>query len=282
MTEWYQVRFRLTGNLHVGSGRWGFVLPCRPYLPGWTLWGALVVLLKQNGRWPGGYGELGRAVNEQCWLGHLFLEHGDGSRYLPSIAQARGGKTVFTWWQQEDGKSVAHPAPTLFRHGVVRSSEQDQESLGRLFLTENVQNHTNGPYQLVGIFRFAGREKDLPLEQGDCLRVGGNRQVSGAEITCLAVEPIPAPLGNDTFLGYQHLCCEPANNNLSLSGEVERIVLRRTRNTDGEKSEGFGQHFIDWGSHLVPGWEAYGKIKYAPNYDEKNGFCHGTLRCLGV
>jgi hypothetical protein len=35
--HWQQVSFRLSGSLFVGSGKWGFVLPCRPYLPGWTL-----------------------------------------------------------------------------------------------------------------------------------------------------------------------------------------------------------------------------------------------------
>ncbi|RWX48178.1 hypothetical protein H206_05298 [Candidatus Electrothrix aarhusensis] len=34
--QWYKISFRLSGSLHVGSGRWGFVLPCRPYVPGWT------------------------------------------------------------------------------------------------------------------------------------------------------------------------------------------------------------------------------------------------------
>ncbi|MCI5168779.1 MAG: hypothetical protein D3903_22480 [Candidatus Electrothrix sp. GM3_4] len=113
--QWYKVTFSLSGSLHVGSGRWGFVLPCRPYVPGWTLWGALVVLLKKTGRWPGGYGEIGRAVNEHCWLGHFFLEMNKDNRtyrYLPVVDRNQGGKTVFTWrrWPEKKGDHPYHPS----------------------------------------------------------------------------------------------------------------------------------------------------------------------------
>jgi len=275
--HWHQVSFRLSGSLFVGSYRWGFVLPCRHYLPGWTLWGALTVLLHKSGRWQGGYGAIGQRLNQECWLGHLFLQQEDGSRYLPAIDPQQGGKTVFDW--RGGGKTVAHPHPTRFRHGTVRSREQEPESLGRLFLTETVQPRN---YRLTGIFRHDGPVDKLLLP-GDALRVGGNRQVSGAEIVCEAVQPCPEELRRQ-FLLLQHLRCNPADNRLALSGELERIVLRRTRTQDGSRSDnsgrsGFGQHHVDWGCHLAPGWnglEAENQ-ECQPVQEAGGGFRHGTV-----
>ena len=241
--QWYKVTFTLSGSLHVGSGRWGFVLPCRPYVPGWTLWGALVVLLKKTERWPGGYGEIGQAVNKHCWLGHLFLEtdmDGDTYRYLPAVDQDKGGKTVFAWRDNLDQPADHLHPPTLFRHGVVRSHEQDQNSLGRLFLTESVQVRQKPPYRLSGIFYY-DRAENKPLFQiKDHLHIGGNRQVSGAEITCRTVQPLTDNDKNEVeknnLLHLQHLRCDPANSSLALTGELERIVLRRTRSACGNIS----------------------------------------------
>ena len=269
--HWYQVSFRLSGSLFVGSGRWGFVLPCRPYVPGWTLWGALVVLLKKSERWrQADYGEIGQRLNKQCWLGHLFLEQKDGSQYLPKIDRNQGSKTVFDWRGGKAGKS-----PTLFRHGTVRSSqEQGQDSLDRLFLTETVQPRN---YKLTGIFRYDGALDEL-LQLGDVLRIGGNRQVSGAEIVCEAVAPC-LDEQRRTFLKYQHLRCHnPADNTLALSGELERIVLRRTRKEDGADAGGFGQHFADWDFHLAPGWEGLEAQELSPvKYADDGSFRHGTV-----
>lgn len=268
--QWHQVSFRLSGSLFVGSGRWGFVLPCRPYVPGWTLWGALVVLLKKSGRWPGDYGEIGQRLNQQCWLGHLFLEQKDGSQYLPKIEPEQGGKTMFDWrggkWEQ---------SPTIFRHGTtVRSSqEQGQDSLGRLFLTETVQPRN---YKLTGIFCCCNGESEELLQLGNVLRIGGNRQVSGAEIICEEVK-LCSEEQQKRFLRYQHLRCNPADSALALSGELERIVLRRTRNDDGKLAGGFGQHFVDWGFHLAPGWEGRKEKEYQLIKEADGNFRHGTV-----
>ncbi len=280
--QWYKVTFTLSGNLHVGSGRWGFVLPCRSYVPGWTLWGALVVLLKKTGRWSGEYGEIGQAVNEHCWLGHLFLETnlgGETYRYLPAINTNRSGKTMFAW-RDNLGEPADHLLPpTLFRHGVVRSHEQNQDSLGRLFLTESVQARQDAFYRLSGIFRYDGAKKDLPFQERDRLCIGGNRQISGAEITCRTVQALDDSDENkvekNNLLHLQHLRCDPTNS--SLTGELERIVLRRTRSADGERSEGFGQHFVDWGIHLVPGWDGPEVREYRPVKRDTEEFRHGTV-----
>ena len=292
--QWYQVTFCLSGSLHVGSGRWGFVLPCRPYVPGWTLWGALIVLLKKTGRWgENGYAELGRAVNTHCWLGHLFLEADAGDdtyrstyRYLPVIDRTRRGKTKFSW-QNNDDDSVAHLSPpTLFRHGVVRSHEQNQDSLGRLFLTESVQAQPKALYRLSGIFSYDGEEKDLPFREKDRLQIGGNRQVSGAEITCQTVQALDDNDENEVernnLLNLQHLRCDPTNSSLALTGELERVILRRTRSACGNESNGFGQHFLDWGYHLAPGWQGPREQGYHPIFDNQEGFRHGTVQCLGA
>lgn len=283
--QWYKLSFSLSGSLHIGSGRWGFVLPSRSYVPGWTLWGALVVLLKKTGRWSGGYGEIGRAVNEHCWLGHLFLEtfgeteqEGSVYRYLPAIQSKQGEKTVFAWRDKNNRIVEDLLPPTLFRHGVVRSNEQDQESLGRLFLTETVQARQITPYRLNGIFGFNGIDS-LPFQEKDCLQIGGNRQVNGAEITCLDVQLLNDDEKNN-LLGLQHLLCDPTNNNTPLTGELERIVLRRTRSSDGKRTEGFGQHFVDWGYHLAPGWEASERHEYTPVKKDAEGFRHGTVEKL--
>ncbi len=283
--QWYKFSSSLSGSLHIGSGRWGFVLPSRPYVPGWTLWGALVVLLKKTGRWPGGYGEIGRAVNEHCWLGHLFLEtfvqteqEGRVYRYLPAIESKQGGKTVFAWRDSNDRVVEDLLPPTLFRHGVVRSNEQDQDSLGRLFLTETMQARQATPYRLSGIFGVNGIDF-LPFQKKDRLRIGGNRQVNGAEIICLDVQLLNGDEKNevekDNLLGLQHLLCQSTNN--TLTGEMERIVLRRTRSSDGKRTEGFGQHFVDWGCHLAPGWEVLERHGYAPVRKDAEGFRHGTV-----
>jgi len=276
--QWYRVSFRLSGSLFVGSGRWGFVLPCRPYVPGWTLWGAFVVLLKKSGRWrPGDYGKIGQRLNQECWLGHLFLQQEDGSLYLPKIDQNQGGKTVFAWCGGKDIVPADCQSPTLFRHGTVRNQEQGQDSLGRLFLTETVQPRN---YKLTGIFRYDGPLEEL-LQLGDVLRIGGNRQVSGAEIICEAVEPCDKEQRKQ-FLRRQHLRCNnPADNTLALSGELERIVLRRTRKDDGAPSGGFGQHFADWGCHLAPGWKGPDGQEYQLGKDaDDDSFRHGTVEPL--
>jgi hypothetical protein len=272
---WHKVSFRLTGSLFVGSGRWGFVLPCRPYVPGWTLWGALVVFLKKSGRWQGvDYGEIGHRLNQECWLGHLFLTQREDNCtycYLPAIEPEQGGKTVFAWRGSLEEPVDCLPPPTFFRHGTARSREQGEESLGRLFLTEIVQPRN---YKLTGIFRYDSAPDEL-LHPGDALRVGGNRQVSGAEIVCETVESCPEELRKQ-FLRRQHLYCNPADNELALSGELERIVLRRTRTEDGTYSGGVGQHHVDWGCHLAPGWEEQEKHSYQPV--KKNGCSrHGTV-----
>ncbi|MCI5137481.1 MAG: hypothetical protein D3922_03490 [Candidatus Electrothrix sp. AR1] len=279
--------FTLSGSLHVGSGRWGFVLPCRPYVPGWTLWGALVVLLKKTGRWSGGYGEIGQAVNEHCWLGHLFLETemGDDTyRYLPAVDQDKGGKTMFAWRDNLGQPTDLLLPPTLFRHGVVRSHEQDQNSLGRLFLTESVQARQDAPYRLSGIFRYDGAKKDLPFQERDRLRIGGNRQVSGAEITCRTVQTLDDNDENEVeknnLLHLQHLRFDPTNRSPTLTGELERIVLRRTRSACGDTSKGFGQHFLDWGNHLAPGWQGLREQRYKPILDKKGESRHGTVQCI--
>ncbi|WPD24668.1 MAG: hypothetical protein Q3M24_13360 [Candidatus Electrothrix aestuarii] len=284
--QWYHVSFLLSGSLHVGSGRWGFILPCRPYVPGWTLWGALVVLLKKTGRWPGQLGEIGCAVNQYCWLGHLFLEAGGAQttyRYLPVMNQMQGGKNIFTW-RDISGTSVDHlPPPTLFRHGVVRSHEQGQNSLGRLFLTESVQGRQGISYQLSGIFFYNGDKDKLPFQQEDRLLLGGNRQVNGAEIICSSV----SPLGDNKALtlpkGYSkqhHLRPELSEGNLALTGELERIVMRRTRSACGKKSNGFGQHFLDWGIHLAPGWHSSNQQDHQPLFDKQDAFRHGTIQTI--
>ena len=274
--HWQQVSFRLSGSLFVGSGKWGFVLPCRPYLPGWTLWGAFVVLLKKSGRWSGCYGEIGQRLNQKCWLGHLFLQQEDGSLYLPAIDPKQGGKTVFDWRDRNNQVAAGLP-PTLFRHGTVRSREQGQESLGRLFLTETVQPRK---YRLTGILCCDSPPDEL-LHPGDALRVGGNRQVSGAEIVCETVASCSEEMRRK-FLRYQHLCCNPADNASALNGELERIVLRRTRTENGSRADsngrsGFGQHHVDWGLHLAPGWDGPEGQAYQPAKDKQNSFRHGTV-----
>lgn len=283
--QWYKISFRLSGSLHVGSGRWGFVLPCRPYVPGWTLWGALVVLLKKTGRWPGGYGEIGRAVNERCWLGHFFLEMNQDNRtyrHLPAVDRNKGGKTVFAWRDNDENPVDTLSSPTFFRHGVVRSNEQNQDSLGRLFLTESVQARQDASYRLRGIIFYDGINNEPPFHVKDRLHIGGNRQVSGAEITCLTVEPLDDSDKNEeernNLLRFQHLRCDPANSSLALTGELERIVLRRTRSANGEKSDGFGQHFVDWGIHLAPGWQEALEHQYKPTFDKNGEFRHGTVQ----
>jgi hypothetical protein len=232
------------------------------------------VLLKKSGRWPGCYGAIGRRLNQECWLGHLFLEQEDGSRYLPAIDPQQGGKTVFDWRGGKDIVPADCQPPTRFRHGTVRSREQDQESLHRLFLTETIQPRN---YRLTGILRYDGPMDELLLP-GDALRIGGNRQVSGAEIVCEAVQPCPDEQRRQ-FLRLQHLRCDPADNRLALSGELERIVLRRTRTEDGSRSDGFGQHHVDWGCHLAPGWQENGVEgqEYQPVQTKDGCFRHGTV-----
>ncbi len=122
---------------------------------------------------------------------------------------------------------------------------------------------------------------DELLLPGDALRVGGNRQVSGAEIVCEAVEPCPDEL-RQQFLLLQHLRCNPADNAAALSGELERIVLRRTRTEDGWRSDnsgrsGFGQHHVDWGCHLAPGWNGLKEQDCQPVQAEDGSFRHGTV-----
>jgi hypothetical protein len=154
----------------------------------------------------------------------------------------------------------------------VRSS-QGQDSLGRLFLTETVQPRN---YKLTGILYYDSPLEKL-LQSGDVLRIGGNRQVSGAEIICEAVEPCSEEQRR-IFLNYQHLRCHnPADNMLALSGELERVVLRRTRNDDGAHAGGFGQHFVDWGFHLAPGWEDRKGKEYQLIKDADSNFRHGTV-----
>uniref|UniRef100_UPI0040571CEA hypothetical protein n=1 Tax=Candidatus Electrothrix sp. TaxID=2170559 RepID=UPI0040571CEA len=286
--HWQQVTFRLSGSLHVGSGRWGFVQPCRPYLPGWTLWGALTVLLKKQDRWSGGYGAIGQRLNAEYWLGHFFLTSKEGSEtysYLPALDQNQGGKTVFTWRNSLEGAADHLAPPTLFRHGTVRSRNQGQDSLGRLFLTETAQARQVEPYRLVGIIGYDDATDDLAelLKPGDTLRIGGNRQVGGAEITCEGVQPCPEEQ-RQQFLRRQHLRCNPTDNaapdSSALSGELERIVLRRTRNPEkggNNDFRGFGQHHVDWGCHLAPGWEGPEEQVYQPARDERYGFRHGTV-----
>ena len=43
-------------------------------------------------------------------------------------------------------------------------------------------------------------------------------------------------------------------------------------------SEGFGQHFLDWGNHLAPGWKGRERRRYHPFFEEKGGFLHGTVQ----
>lgn len=82
----------------------------------------------------------------------------------------------------------------------------------------------------------------------------------------------------NNLLHLQHLRCDPANSSLALTGELERIVLRRTRSANGEKTSRFGQHFVDWGIHLAPGWEGPREQRYKPILDKKRESRHGTVQ----
>ena len=106
--------------------------------------------------------------------------------------------------------------------------------------------------------------------------------MSGAEIICPDVRLLDDTEQDTTerrsFLRLQHLRCDPTENSLPLAGDLERIVLRRTRSADGKKSKGFGQHFEDWGCHLAPGWDGPTGPEYAPVRDSAEGFRHGTVQ----
>ena len=283
---WYRITFQLAGNLHVGSGRWGFVLPARPYLPGWTLWGALTVFLKQSGRWQGDWGEIGNRLNEECWLGHFFLKAAGtagASCYLPAIQQ--GGAIRYCRQNGKQKKEINTDLPELrpmvFRHGVTRSSSGSTDDLGRLFLHEMVRFDRNNPFQLQGLIFWKGTNgAKFPLAKGDILRVGGNRQVSGAEILCqtiLSWKP-------KKDLARHHLQFADNLPGCQATGNLERIVLRRTRDTSKEDNKGrfrgFGQHFVDWGDHLAPGWEMAGAGALEPVFGS-DGYRHGTVRLEG-
>lgn len=277
---WYRITFKLAGNLHVGSGRWGFVLPARPYLPGWTLWGALTAYLKLNGRWQGDWGEIGNRLNEACWLGHFFLLVPGPDGILSYLPAMQPGRAVRYCWQNEKQEKEINTdllelRPMVFRHGVTRSPSDSVDNLDRLFLHEMVRFDRNRPFRLQGLLYWQGSvDGEFPLAEGDILRVGGNRQVSGAEIICEKVS-VWKP---KKYLARHHLqCFEDVPS--QVNGVLERIVLRRTRNTDG-KFKGFGQHFVDWGDHLAPGWEMGGAGELEPVFDV-DGFRHGTVRLKG-
>jgi len=260
-------------------------LPGRPYLPGWTLWGALTVFLKRSGRWSGDWGELGSQLNEKCWLGHfcLIANGGDGEYgFLPS--RQADGAIRYCWQKKKTGQSAAVNQPDMhpmaFRHGVTRLSSGSADNLGRLFLHEIVRFDPNRPFRLQGLLYWqAGKNTKFPLVKGDILKIGGNRQVSGAEISCERI----ASWKPGSRLARHHLLCLEGDRSHP-SGNLERIVLRRTRAADGKKNgsfKGFGQHFVDWGDHLAPGWQLDELPCLEPVYSDDDGYRHGTVRLKG-
>lgn len=276
---WYLVTFQLNGNLHVGSGRWGFVLPSRPYLPGWTLWGALTVLLKQTGRWDGKWAEVGNQLSKECWLGHFFLTVRPKPlfSYLPALKPDDGGRIHYAWELENEQEDTGTPAalPMVFRHGVTRANSGSADNLGRLFLHEMVRFDRTRPYNLRGLLYWKGeKQKRFPLEKGDVLRVGGNRQVSGGAIVCKEISRWKL---KPRLLVRHHL---QYVDGLEALGELERIVMRRTRPAAGEAGKdfkGFGQYVVDWGEHLVPGWETRGTRDLEPVWYDTE-YRHGTVR----
>ncbi len=269
-TRWFRLRFRLTGSLHVGSGRWGYVRRGRPYLPGWTLWGALTNLSKRNGKITGmdTFTKVGQYLDHNFWLGHLtLLQAIDGNReirYLPT-QDAASGKTVFQWLNN-DNKPVSDCKPPLaFRAGVVRG-RPDNDPLGRHFITEAIGSSELNPYHLGGWY-LSNNGHQLPLEIGDRLPVGGNRQTSGAVITLVAHEDSGEP--NLGLCSHYRLDCKSL---MTVSGAVERIVMRRTK-----EEEGFGRCYLDWGLHAAPGWQFADGVKKLSPVKVKTFFFHGTV-----
>lgn len=275
--NWFRIRFRLSGNLHVGSGRWGYVRSGRPYLPGWTLWGALTNFCKRNGKINGqnSFTGVGNYLDRNFWLGHLSLvktlDDGKDAAYLPVLDQA-SGRTIFCW--QTDNRLEA---PLRFRPGVVRG-RQDNDPRGRHFLTETIGSGWLKPYHLEGWYLSEINEK-LPIDSGDWMPVGGNRQTSGAIITLVEHVCDNTPKDSD-LRRCSHYRLE-SDSPPPVTGTVERVVMRRTK-----EGKGFGHCVIDWGPHAAPGWQFSGKnVELSPVKKVKDGndiYYHGTVHSTGA
>ncbi len=249
--KWLRVRFRLLGHLHVGLSRWGYVRSGRPYLPGWTLWGALTNFFKRQGRLPGSFTAVGDRLNSSCWLGHCYLQTQKDEQliaFLPALDET-SGSVVYDWRKLNDGgitgDLVGGESPMVFTAGAVRSTRGDAGSRGRLFLTEMIWGKWLSPLWLVGNIGLLA-DQDLPLVVGDRLVIGGNRLTTGAEII---LESRDEKRGQPLVLDPCHLA---HRGQPGTKGILERVVMRRTR-----EGESFGRHFVDWGSCLAPGWSPF-------------------------
>ena len=275
--KWYRLRFRLMGNFHVGQRKWGYVRSSRSYLPGWTLWGALTAFLVQSGRTKD-YHETGVLLHKSFWFSHLFLtcptsSNNELSSYLPFYDEACG--TTSYCWQNENnklGKKPDIPVHPSLQPGIVRTSGTDFSSQGNLFLTETISAGMSTGLCFEGWVGVL-ENKPFPLQKNDGLLIGGNRSTNGCELFFDKIEASDSPPPHARC----HLSLPPDNCNLNTQGDMEKIVLRRTRDRNG-KRHGFGGCFEDWGLNLAPGWQMeQTDLEITPKIDTDGWLYHGVV-----
>lgn len=276
--KWYRLCFRVIGNFHVGSRKWGYVRSGRPYLPGWTFWGALTAFLVQSGR-KKDYHDTGYRLHTEFWFSHFFFRAktaGESSSfyYLPCFDQNRGLTSYC--WQNLEGRSPATDIPIrpALRPGIVRTGGRETSPLGNLFLTETINAGLGSELWLEGRVA-ADANMDIPLWPGDALLIGGNRSSNGCELIFENCRQDNEPRPDLCHLSMS--AAGPCDTGL-VRGELERVVLRRTRNRQGADC-GFGGHFEDWDVCLAPGWagEDTGKIAVRPCRDRDQWYYHGIF-----